>query len=228
MLDFLAFSVYPYIVITLEIVVSFYRYYSNSYKFSSLSSEFLESNQLFWGSVSWHYGIIMVLLGHLVGFMFPKEVLVFTSVPLRSLIIEITALIFGLSALFGLILLIRRRITNKRINAVTSPMDMIVLILLLVQVLSGVAMAITYRWGINWYAASMVPYLKSVFMLRPDLSYVSSLPWLVKLHIISAYTIIAVLPFTRLVHFLVLPISYIWRRWQRVIWNYDRKNIRKY
>jgi len=228
MLDFIAFAVFPYVVVSIELVVSIYRYYSNSYKFSSLSSEFLESNQLFWGSVSWHYGIIIILFGHIIGFLFPREVLIFGSMPVRSFIMEVTALIFGLSALFGLILLIRRRLTHPRIQVVTSPMDLIVLVLLLVQVGSGVGMAVTYRWGINWYAASMVPYLKSVFMLAPNLSYISSLPWLVKLHVFTAFTIIAILPFTRLVHFLVLPVSYIWRSWQRVIWNYVRKKIRKY
>jgi len=35
-----------------------------------------------------------------------------------------------------------------------------------------------------------------------------------------------VLPFTRLVHFLVAPLHYIGRPYQRVIWNWDRKKIR--
>ena len=84
-----------------------------------------------------------------------------------------------------------------------------------------------YRWGMTWYAASMVPYLKSIFMLNPQMEYVMAMPLLVKIHVVNAFLIIAVLPFTRLVHFLVLPVHYLWRSWQVVIWNYDRKNIRK-
>lgn len=227
MLNFFLFVIFPYIAIAILLVVSLHRYFNNSYKFSSLSSEFLESEQLFWGSVPWHYGIMGVLVGHVIGFCFPREVLAFNSVPMRLLIIESTALVFGLMSLFGLIMLIRRRMTDARVRVVTSRMDMFILFLLLIQVLSGVGTAIFYRWGINWYATSMVPFLKSIFMLKPELILIKSMPHLVKLHIFNAFLIIAVLPFTRLLHFLVLPISYIWRSWQKVIWNYDRKNYRK-
>lgn len=227
MLNLFLFVIFPYIAISIELVVSIYRFSSNNYKFSSLSSEFLESDQLFWGSVPWHYGIMVVLLGHVIGFCFPREVLAFNSIPVRLLILEVTALIFGLMALFGLIMLIKRRLTNNKIKVVTTKMDIGILILLLLQVGTGVGIAVFYRWGSNWYAVSMVPYLKSVFMFKPDLAYVATLPWMVKLHIANAFLIIAILPFTRLVHFLVLPVHYIWRSWQVVIWNWDRKKIRK-
>ena len=227
MLDFVLFSVYPYVAMAIMLVVSIFIFTSNSYKFSSLSSEFLENKQLFWGSVSWHYGIIIVLLGHLLAFLFPKEFLLFASVPMRLVILEVTALIFGLMSLYGMIMLIRRRLTNERIQVVTTKGDILVLVLLLLQVGTGVGIAVFNRWGSTWYAASLVPYLKSVFCFKPNLGYVASMPWLVKLHIASAFTLIAVLPFTRLVHFLVLPVHYIWRSWQVVIWNWDRKKIRK-
>ncbi len=225
--DFILFAVFPYVAVGIELSVSIFRYYTNSYRFSSLSSEFLEGKELFWGSVPWHYGIIVVLLGHLIGFLFPKEVLAFGSVPMRLLILEVTALIFGMMAFWGLIFLLKRRFTNKRIKAVTAKMDIFVLVLLLIQVGTGLATAIHYRWGSTWYASAMVPYLKSLFVLKPNISYITGLPWVVKLHIFNAMFLNAIIPFTRLVHFLVLPIHYIWRSWQIVIWNWDRKNIRK-
>jgi len=226
-LNHFLFVIFPYVSIALMLVVSTYRYFNNSYKFSSLSSEFLESDQLFWGSVPWHYGIIILAFGHLIGFCFPREVLAFGAVPWRLLILEVTALIFGLLALFGLLMLIKRRLTDQRVKVVTTHMDLFILFLLLVQTVSGVGTAVTYRWGSIWYATSMVPYLKSIFMFKPDMLYLAALPWMVKLHVVNAFLILALLPFTRLVHFLVLPVQYIWRSWQVVIWNYDRRKIRK-
>ncbi len=226
MLNLFLFVIFPYVALTVMLVVSLTRYFTNSYRFTSLSSEFLESDHLFWGSVPWHYGIIVVLTGHLLGFLFPREMIAFGSVPWRLLVIEVFSLIFGLMALFGLIVLIRRRFENKRVRVVTSRMDIFILLLLLVQVLTGVLTAINYRWGFNWYATSMVPYLRSLFSFSPDMQYVSAMPWPVKLHMANAFFIIAVLPFTRLLHFLVLPIHYIWRSWQVVIWNDDRKQKR--
>jgi nitrate reductase gamma subunit len=170
---------------------------------------------------------MFVLLGHVVAFLFPREVMIFNEVPVRRLILEVTALAFGLMALVGLLVLIRRRLTNDRVWAVTSKLDMLVLGLLLIQTASGIYIATQYRWGSMWYVTSLVPYLRSLFVLKPNLEYISPMPGVIKLHVANAFCLIAVLPFTRLVHFLVLPVQYIWRSWQVVIWNWDRKKIRR-
>jgi nitrate reductase gamma subunit len=226
-LNYLLFAVAPYVAITLLLSVSLWRFFFQSYKFSSLSSEFLESRELFWGSVPWHYGILVLFFGHLIGFLFPREVLLWNSVPVRLVILEVTALAFALLALVGLTLLIRRRLGHARIRAVTSWMDLLVLGLLLFQVVTGILTALTYRWGSSWYASILTPYLRSVFTLSPKVELMADLPWLVKSHVIGSMVIVGILPFTRLVHFLVPPVSYLWRRYQLVIWNWDRKKIRE-
>lgn len=226
-MSYFLFGAFPYIALTVAIVASIMRYRMNIFQFSSLSSQFLESDKLFWGSVSWHYGILVILLGHLIGFCFPKEILAFGSIPVRSLIMQVTSFTFGVMALVGLILLIKRRIENPRIRVVTSTSDVIILILLLVQVVSGLLVAFQYRWGINWYASSMVPYLRSLWVLSPELAYIESMPLLVKTHIFNSFLIILSIPFTRFLHFLIVPFWYLWRPWQRVIWNYNFKSYRK-
>ncbi|MCP5464639.1 MAG: respiratory nitrate reductase subunit gamma [Deltaproteobacteria bacterium] len=226
MLDFILFATLPYVVIAIELIVSIKRYFSNQYKFSSLSSEFLESKKLFWGSVPWHYGIIVVLLGHIFAFLFPAEILAWNQQPVRLIVLEVSALIFGLLAFIGLVMLIYRRATNARVRAVTTRMDIFVLLLLLVQVVSGIGIAVTMRWGSSWYAVAMVPYLKSLLTLSPNINFMAGMPWLVKLHVTNAFVLIGILPFTRLVHFLILPISYIWRPYQLIVWNYERRKIR--
>lgn len=226
MSDIILFAVLPYVVVAIELVGSIWRYFSHGYKFSSLSSEFLESKKLFWGSVPWHYGILFVLLGHLVAFMFPRELLLWNSVPLRLVILEVTAFSFGLLAVVGLVMLIYRRFTNPRIRVVTTRMDIVVLFILLIQVVSGLGIAVTMKWGSSWYAVALVPYLRSLFVLEPNINYVAGMPWMVKLHIVNAFVMIGILPFTRLVHFLILPISYIWRPYQLVVWNANPRKIR--
>jgi nitrate reductase gamma subunit len=47
-----------------------------------------------------------------------------------------------------------------------------------------------------------------------------------KLHILNAYVLIGVFGFSRLVHMLVVPISYLWRPYQVVVWNWNRKRLR--
>jgi nitrate reductase gamma subunit len=182
----------------------------------------LESGRLFWGSVPWHYGILIVLAGHLIAFLIPRSVLAWNGVPWRLYVLEIAGLAFGLLTLVGLILLIIRRATSARIRVVTSGMDVILLLVLLIQVIAGVWTAIVYRWGSSWYASFAVPYLWSVIKFQPDISLVSNLPFMVKVHISGAFVFIALIPFTRLIHFLTVPIQYLWRPYQVVIWNRKR------
>lgn len=226
MMDNILFIVLPYIAVTLFVVVSIYRYITDKFSYSSLSSQLLESDELFYGVVPWHIGIIGALTGHLIGFLFPKEVLWFNGVPVRLYILETTGLVFGLLALIGIVALMWRRIRVPRIRSVTSTVDTIVLVLLFAQVVLGVYTALFYRWGSSWYAASAVPYLRSLFMFQPDIEMIKPLPHIIKTHIINAFLIIAIFPFSRLVHMVSLPVEYLWRPYQVVIWNWNRKKIR--
>lgn len=221
-LDDLLFGVFPYVAVAVAIVGTAWRFLSNRYSISSLSSQFLESSRLFWGSVPWHYGILIILAGHVIGFLIPRSVLAWNGVPWRLYVLEISALAFGLLTLVGLVLLIIRRATSARIRVVTSGMDVVLLLVLLVQVIAGIYTAIVYRWGSSWYAAFAVPYLWSVIKLQPDISLVSNLPLMVQVHIIGAFVFVALIPFTRLIHFLTVPIQYLWRPYQLVIWNRKR------
>ena len=145
--DYLLFIFLPYTAVTVLIVVSIYRFVTNKFSYSSLSSQFLEGDELFYGSVPWHIGIIGVLTGHLIGLLIPKQVLWFNSVPIRLYILEVTGLVFGLLALVGVVSLFWRRVKTAKIWAVTTVMDMVVLVLLLAQVFLGVYTALFYRWG---------------------------------------------------------------------------------
>ena len=226
MLDTLLFIILPYTVVILGIVITVQRYVKKGFTYSSLSSQFLESGELFYGSVPWHIGILVILAGHLIGFLFPAQVLWFNGVPIRLYILEGTGLLFGLMCLVSLVALIVRRHVSARVRAVTSRMDIVVLCLLLVQVALGVYTAMFYRWGSSWYAASAVPYLRSLLTLQPDIQMIAPLPLVIKAHMVNAFLLVGVFGFSRLVHMLVVPIHYLWRPYQLVIWNWNRKRIR--
>ncbi len=131
----------PYAALTVLLVGSIFRYFQFGFKVSSLSSQFLEGRELFYGSRPFHWGVIFLFFGHAIAFLFPRSVVLWGAVPLRLVILEATALGFAISALFGLIMLMQRRFKNKRILAVTSKMDVIVYIMLLTQIISGIWVA---------------------------------------------------------------------------------------
>ncbi len=220
------FVAFPYAAVIVFLVGVTYRYRQRGFTVSSLSSQFLEGKRLFWGSVPFHIGILVVFLGHLIAFALPEPTLAWNSNPLRLIILEVTAFVFGLSMLIGLGALMYRRLTSARVRAVTTAMDIGIELLLLGQVVLGCWVALGYRWGSSWFAADLSPYLWSLIKLSPETSAVFALPWVIKLHIVGAFAILFMVPFTRLVHFVVAPLHYITRPYQQVIWNWDRKTIR--
>jgi nitrate reductase gamma subunit len=219
MSDIILFVAFPYVAVALAIVVGVQRYRTNRFSYSTLSSQILENRTLFWGSVPWHYGIVVVLLAHLIGFLIPGIWASITSDQAALYTIEMIGFAFGMAALFGLCVLMVRRSTYERIRAVTSPMDWVLLIALLVQVALGMYVSLAYRWGADWYVDTAVPWLVSLVSLNPQTQYVSSLPWAVKLHMLNGFLVIALFPFSRLVHLIMFPFWYIWRPYQLVISN---------
>lgn len=218
MLNQVLFGVLPYMAMVVFLLGTIHRYRAQTFTYSSLSSQLLENKHHFWALVPFHYGIITVLTGHVVAFCLPKQLLVWNSVPLRLYVLEILALIFGVSALIGFAAIVVRRFTEPKVRVVTTRADWLLYALLLVQLFSGVYTAVFYRWGSSWFAAAAAPYLWSLLKLNPDISAIGAMPLSAKVHIVNAWLVIGFFPYTRLVHILVVPNQYLFRKRQVVRW----------
>jgi nitrate reductase gamma subunit len=217
--NILFFVILPYVALTVCIVAGIYRAIYRPFTISSMSSQLLERKKLFWGSIPFHYGIVLVLLGHLFALFLPRQLRLWNSAPIRLYLLEATGLALGLWALAGLAVLLWRRLSERRVRVVTTPMDLVLLLLLLVSVITGVLTATVYRFGSSWFTTVFTPYLWSVLTFRPLVSLVAPLPWVIKLHVVNFFVLLAVLPFSRLIHIAVYPIGYLVRPWQIVLWN---------
>ncbi len=213
------YAVIPYLAVAIAILGGIWRYKSDRFSYSSQSSQFLESRTLFLGSVAWHYGILLVLGAHVIALVFWSQWADLVSNPTRLYTLEVIGLAFSMLAFLGLALLIVRRLTVPRVKAVTTPMDWVLLVALATQVGLGIWIALGYRWGSEWYVHTAVPWLHSLIKLNPKPEYMTSLPAIVKLHAVFGFLLIALFPFTRLVHIVTVPVTYIWRSYQVVVWN---------
>ena len=126
----------------------------------------------------------------------------------------------------GLVALMYRRFTNPRVRAVTTRMDIVLELLLLAQVVLGCGSRSASAGGRRGSRPTCPPTCGRIVTLTPETGAVFAMPWVIKLHILGAFAIMFVTPFTRLAHFIVAPLHYIVRPYQRVIWNWDRKTIR--
>ena len=219
--DYLVFAIWPYAAVLTCVVFFIYRYLTDRFSFSSQSSQFVAaSRSQSWGSVPWHYGVLVVLLIHLVGFSLPNQwgsalgQVTFLSVS------EVTGWVITSFLIFGLVTLTARRALNPRVRVTTTVPDWILLFLLLTIVILGLFQAIVYAWGSLWFLNPVVPWLQSLLMFNPQVSGVTTLPLIPKIHIVLGFLLIAILPFTRLVHAVSAfrLFTYINRPYQVVIW----------
>jgi nitrate reductase gamma subunit len=225
MTDLILFAVFPYVAVALAIAVGIYRYAVDRYSWSSQSSQFLESRALFWGSVPWHYAILLILLAHLLAFLFPEGWGELLGRPLRLYLLEISGMALGLATVIAIVLLIVRRGINDRVATVTSVIDWFLLVGLLLQVATGVYIAFTLRWGSVWYLHTAAPWLWSLLKLDPQVQYLAVLPMVVKVHAFNAFFLVALFPFSRLVHVVSVPLSYLARPYQVVVWYARRTRV---
>ena len=224
-LSMMLFVVLPYAAVLIAIVVSVLRWRRAPFTVSSISSQLLESKKLFWGSIPFHWGILLILTGHVFTLFLPSTVAWWDGVPIRMYAIEITGLALAFWALFGILVLVYRRITTAKVQVVTTPMDFVVLLVLLVQVVTGIWVAIALRFGSLWAVGVVVPYMWSLFKLNPQPELIQPFPLVLQLHIISFWVFLLIFPFTRLIHVITLPLPYLVRPWQRVIANREFERI---
>ena len=214
----LLFVVLPYVGFALAIVGTIYRLKYRKFSVSSLSTQLLENRKLFWGSISFHWGIVAVLTGHLLALLVPVGFQSWNGSPVRLYLLEITGFALGVWAFGGLILLIYRRLTSRRIAVVTTPMDYVVLTLLFAQIATGLWIAVGYRWGSFWGTGVFVPWMWSLLTLRPRPELVANIPFVLQTHVTLFWMFLVVFPFTRLVHIITVPFQYVIRPWQIVTW----------
>lgn len=223
MVDTLLFVALPYLALFTCVFGSIYRMRTQPLTYSSLSSQFLESKGLMWGSLPWHIGIILILLAHVVAFLVPGFWQSLMSHHAVLMAVESIGLGLSVLCLLGLMVLTVRRLTSLKLQAVTTTMDLVIILLLFLQVGLGAAIAVHCQWGSSWCSGTTTPYMWSILTFQPDVTHISELPLLVKAHIVGAWLFLLVIPFSRLIHMFAVPLEYLVRPPQNVVWTTARQ-----
>lgn len=204
----------PYAAIALFIAGFVWRYRS-PLTVSARSSQILESRWLAFGAVPFHAGIVTLCLGHLIPVIIPSQWQRLVSHRAALLTLETIGTAAAILCLAGLVVLLVRRIALRHLS---PALDFVVLGILIAQVALGLAVATLHRWGAVWSVSTTSAYLRSIVTLQPDPTLVAGVPTLVMLHLTGAWIVLALAPFTRLVHMFALPLGYLTRPPQKVVW----------
>ena len=197
------FQVYPYICLAVFVLGSLIRFDQNQYSWKSDSSQLLRAGTLRWGSNLFHFGILFLFIGHLVGLFTPHSVYgIFISAATKQLLAVVAGGIAGLVCFIGLSLLIYRRMFDPRIRLTSHRTDLAILIILWVQLTLGL---ITLPYSLSHADGSVMVLLadwaQRIMTLRPvDASALAVLPWPYQVHVVFGMTIFLLFPFSRLVH----------------------------
>lgn len=198
------FGIYPYLCLAVFLVGSLIRFDREQYTWKSDSSQMLRTGQLRWGSNLFHVGILALFFGHLFGLLTPPEL--YHALGLSSAAKQMLAIgaggVFGTLCLIGLVLLVHRRLTEPRIRATSTRMDIFILLWILATLLLGLA---SIFWSLGHRDGGVMLLLGSwarhILTLRAGAAdFIREVDWIYRVHLFFGMTMFLLFPFSRLVH----------------------------
>lgn len=220
-LNTLFFGVYPYIALTVLILGSLIRYDREQYTWKASSSQLLEKQQLRRGSIPFHIGILGIFLGHFVGLLTPHQVWDFLGITpgFKQVVAIVAGGLFGIICLYGLVILLNRRLNNHRVRASSTTMDILILVILLAQLVLGLASIFVSLGHLDGSEMlRLMAWAQNIVILDPAeaVANIAGANPIFKLHITLGLTLFVLFPFSRLVHMLSVPLKYFSRNYQVV------------
>lgn len=197
------FGYYPYIALAVFLLGSLLRFDREQYSWRTQSSQILSDLTLTVANHMFHVGIIGLFGGHLIGLLTPKAL--YTALGLtvhaKHVLAMVAGGIFGALCFVGLALLIKRRVLDRRVKSVSTPMDYVVQALIMATLVLGlVSIYVSAQHPDGSIMVALGQWAQSVVTLRANPAVMAEVPWVYKAHMVIGMTIFLVFPFTRLVH----------------------------
>lgn len=214
----LLWVILPYLAIATFVVGHAWRFKRDQFTWTTRSTQLLESRWLKLGSPLFHFGLLAVIGGHVIGILIPQSLtdsLGISEGVYRAFSAGMGTLA-GTAMLAGLAILIVRRLRDPRVAATTRPMDVAVMALLAFMVASGMWNTVVenvINGGYN-YRQTVSPWFRGLFLLDPSASLMTrgAIPLSYQLHAVGGWLLIMVWPFSRLVHAWSVPLGYLRRK----------------
>ncbi|MFZ0157842.1 MAG: respiratory nitrate reductase subunit gamma [Kineosporiaceae bacterium] len=210
----LLWVVVPYLCLTTFVVGHVWRYTYDQFGWTTRSSQLYESALLRWGSPMFHFGMLGVIGGHVIGLLIPKTWTEAVGVDQETyhLFAVVGGGIAGLAALAGLVILIYRRRTVGAVFWATTRMDKLMYAVLSSVIVLGMWNTLASSvFGHYDYRAGVSLWFRGVLTANPDPALMTAAPLGFQVHALLACLLFALWPFTRLVHVFSAPVGYLTR-----------------
>ena len=199
----LLFGIYPYLCLAVLLLGSLIRFDRDPYTWKSDSSQMLRAGWLRIGSNLFHYGVLVVIFGHFVGFLTPHWMVDWALSPIaHQLLAMVVGGIAGAIAIIGLTMLIWRRLSDPRIRLNSRKWDIAVVLMLWCQLALGlltVPLSASHMDGVLF--ETLTSYVKGIVTLDVSVAALMiDVPLTYKLHILLGFSLFLISPFTRMIH----------------------------
>ncbi|BBZ62084.1 respiratory nitrate reductase subunit gamma [Mycolicibacterium monacense] len=209
-------DVAPYVTLAVVAVGIWWRYRYDKFGWTTRSSQLYESRLLRIGSPMFHFGILVVIVGHIIGLVIPES---WTSaVGLSDHAYHVQALVLGaiagVTTLTGIALLVFRRRTTGPVFLATTVNDKVMYLVLVMAIVAGLACTLIGATPVGAehdYRQTVSPWFRSIWILQPRGDLMAAAPLWFHIHVIIALVLFCLWPFTRLVHVFSAPIGYLFR-----------------
>jgi nitrate reductase gamma subunit len=215
-MSLLLWGVLPYVMMAVLIGGSIWRYRYDQFGWTTRSSQLYESRLLRIGSPLFHFGILVVIIGHFGGLIVPKSWT--DAVGISESMYHVTALalgsVAGVATLAGIVILIYRRRTTGPVFMATTVNDKTMYVVLVAAIVAGLSTTlISVAAGHEdvTYRDTVSPWFRSLFVFSPDIESMAAAPAAFKLHTLIGMLLFTIWPFTRLVHAFTAPVHYLFR-----------------
>ncbi|MEU8772757.1 respiratory nitrate reductase subunit gamma [Streptomyces sp. NPDC048606] len=215
-MDLLLWGVLPYVSITLLVAGTVWRARHDRFGWTTHSSQVHESRLLRIGSPLFHFGMLFVVLGHVVGLLIPMgwtDALGLSDHAYHLLAVS-TGAVAGVAAAVGIAILVYRRFTVPAVRRATLRGDHLMYTFLLGAMALGLTATVlnsTGRTGGYNYREGVSVWFRSLFTLTPDHHLMAGAPLAFKLHVLFGFALFALVPYSRLVHVFSAPLAYLAR-----------------
>lgn len=215
-LDILLWGVLPYVVIAILVGGTIWRWRYDQFGWTTRSSQLYESRLLRWGSPLFHFGILVVLIGHVIGLVVPKSLTDRLGLSQEAYHVQALLLggIAGFATLVGVAILIYRRRTTGPVFMATTRNDKLMYVVLVAAIVAGLATTLlgAVKTGDSHnYRLSVSVWFRSLFVLHPDVQAMAGADIAFQVHALIGMALFALWPFTRLVHAFSAPVGYLFR-----------------
>ena len=211
---------YPYVCIGFFVVGSLFRFERDQYSWRASSSQLLSRRQLMIGSNLFHFGILFLFFGHLVGLLTPTWLYTMViSVQHKQLVAIAAGGIAGTFCFVGLTMLLHRRLFNERVRQTSTTMDIAILTLLWVQLVLGlITLPYSLHHSDGEAMLKLSHWAQGVVTLQPNIdAYLKGVDWPYLVHLVLGMTIFLLFPFSRLVHIWSAPVGYLGRKGYQIV-----------